>query len=110
MADNQTTIDDLQRKFMTYELAIDIYDEFLRKRTLASGADIRSVLVEPTHDQFLRVIEDFAQDPTSVAPDTEISTEPESLRALVQARRIATFERYMLIKEQLHNLGETTLF
>jgi hypothetical protein len=109
MADMQSYIDDLQRKLVTYELAVEAYDEFISKQSLESGGDIRSILLDPTHRDFQRVVEEFVQDPASVAPDTTISTDPDTLRALVQARRTATQARIRAVKRDLEEVGATTL-
>ncbi|KAI8355323.1 hypothetical protein B0O80DRAFT_497718 [Mortierella sp. GBAus27b] len=109
MADMQSYIDDLQRKLVTYELAVEAYDEFVSKQSLESGGDIRSILLDPNHRDFQRVVEDFVQDPASVTPDTTISTDPDTLRALVQACRTATLARIRAFKRDLEDVGATTL-
>ncbi|KAG0209150.1 hypothetical protein B0O80DRAFT_425831 [Mortierella sp. GBAus27b] len=109
MADMRSYIDAQKRKLVLYEVALGLYDEYIRKQTLRPGADIRSILIDPSNENFLRVVDDFVQDPSSVLPDTEILTEPETLIHLVTARRNATQVRIRLVKEELNTLGVATL-
>ncbi|KAG0222532.1 hypothetical protein BGX31_009080, partial [Mortierella sp. GBA43] len=106
MNDTPSIIAHLHRKFVTYELAIDVYDEFIKKLSLKSKGDIRSILLDPNHGDYLSVIEDFVQDPSTVAPDTTISTDPKSILPVVYARRTAALDKIRAVRKELEELGD----
>ncbi|KAF9959022.1 hypothetical protein BGZ65_000919 [Modicella reniformis] len=98
-------IANLERDIANYELAVELYDEYLATGTLRSGRDIEELLVDPETPGLNIAIEMFLNN-TGQRRWTDRPS-PERLRVLVQNNRetaMAELERYRDELEELINL------
>lgn len=107
MEDTSFQIAELQRTILIYELALEVYDEFIAKGTLESGGDIQAMMLDPGHPEFVQVVERFLQDPANCTPTNFLSL--DVLLALVQQHRITASVRMTRLKAELADLDGTNL-
>lgn len=101
--DNAHRISQLQRTIIIYEMALDVYDEFIAKGSLESGGDIRAMMSDPGHPEFAQEVERFVQDPASCTPTDVLPL--ATLPGRVQTNRTAASVRLRGLRTELDDLG-----